>query len=89
MGDFATPALIGQVVVLAGAVLFVWVVFREFVRVAIKIAVPVGILAAIAIWSGLLDGTTIGGALASVGEGVVAGVLSLVEWIAAAAASMS
>jgi len=89
LDEFATPALIGQVVVLAGAVFFVWVVFRECVRVAIKIAVPVGILAALAIWSGLLDGTTIGAALASVGEGVVAGVLSLVEWIAAAAANMS
>lgn len=88
MDEFATPALIGQGVVLAGAVCFVWVVFREFVRVAIKIAVPVGILAALAIWSGLLDGTTIGGVLAAVGEGVVGGVLSLVEWIAAAAGSM-
>ena len=88
MGEFATPATIGQVVLLAGAVFFVWVAFREFVRIAIRIAVPVGVLAALAIWSGLLEGTTVGGALASVGEGVVSGVLFLVEWIAAATARM-
>ena len=71
------------------AVFVVWLAFREFVRVAIKIAVPVGLLAALAIWSGLLDETTIGGVLVAVGEGVVAGVLSLTEWIAAVATSLN
>ncbi len=87
MSEFATPALIGELVFLVLAVALVWVVFREFMRIAIRIIVPAGILMGLAVWTGLLDETVAGNVLATVGEGVMTGVRAVADWIAATARS--
>ena len=85
MSEFATPALIGEVVFLVLAVAVVWIVFKEFMRIAIRIIVPAAILLAVAVWAGLLDETVVGNLLAAVGEGVLTGVRAVADWIAGAA----
>lgn len=85
MSGFATPALVGELVFLVLAVAVVWVVFREFMRVAIRIIVPAAILMALAVWTGLLDETVVGEVLAAVGEAVMTGVRAVADWILAAA----
>ena len=87
MSEFATPALVGELVFLILAVALVWVVFREFMRIAIRIIIPAGILMGLAVWTGLLDGTVAGNILAAVGEGVMTGVRAVADWIAATARS--
>ena len=85
MSEFATPALIGEVVFLVLAVAVVWIVFKEFMRIAIRIIIPAAILLAVAVWAGLLDETVVGNLLAAVGEGVLTGVRAVADWITAAA----
>lgn len=87
MSDFATPALIGELVFLVLAVALVWIVFKEFMRIAIRIIVPAGILLGVAVWVGWLDETAAGNLLAAVGEGVLTGVRAVAGWIAEAARS--
>lgn len=69
------------------AVALVWVVFKEFMRIAVRIIVPVGILMALAVWTGLLDETVAGNVLAAVGEAVMTGVRTVADWIATTARS--
>lgn len=85
MSEFATPALIGELVFLVLAVALVWIVFKEFMRIAIRIIVPAAILLGVAVWVGWLDETAAGNVLAAVGEGVLTGVRAIADWIAAAA----
>lgn len=85
MSEFATPALVGELVFLVLAVALVWVVFKEFMRIAIRIIVPAGILMALAVWTGLLDETVAGEVLVAVGEGVMTGVRTVADWIATTA----
>ena len=85
MSEFATPALIGELVFLVLAVALVWIVFKEFMRIAIRIIVPAAILLGVAVWVGWLDETAAGNVLAAVGEGVLTGVRAIADWIAGAA----
>lgn len=87
MSEFATPALVGELVFLVLAVALVWIVFKEFMRIAIRILVPAAILLGVAVWVGWLDETAAGNLLAAVGEGVMTGVRAVADWIAAAARS--
>ena len=84
MSEFATPALIGELVFVVLAVALVWIVFKEFMRIAIRIIVPAAILLGLAVWAGLLDETAAGNLLAAVGEGVLTAVRAVADWIAAA-----
>lgn len=87
MSDFATPALIGELVFLILAVALVWIVFKEFMRIAIRIIVPAAILLGVAVWVGWLDETAAGNVLSAVGEAVLTGVRAVADWIATAARS--
>ena len=87
MSEFVTPALIGELVFLVLAIALVWIVFKEFMRIAIRIIVPAAILMGVAVWTGLLDETMAGNVLAAVGEGVLNGVRAVADWIATAARS--
>ena len=84
MSQLATPALVGELVFLVLAVALVWLVFKEFMRIAIRIIVPAGILVGLALWTGLLDETAVGNVLGTVGERVMAGVRVVADRIAAA-----
>ncbi len=79
------PALVGELVVLLLLLGIVWMVFREFLRVVLKVLVPAAILTALAVWLGYLDETLVGNALTAVGEGLLAAVRYVADWIAAAA----
>lgn len=83
----ATPALVGELVILILLVGLVWAVFREVARVALKVIVPVGIVTGLAVWLGLLDQTVVGTTLAAVGEGVLTGIHSVADWITGVALS--
>ncbi|MXW18782.1 MAG: hypothetical protein F4123_08670 [Gemmatimonadetes bacterium] len=87
MSELATPALIGELVFLVLAVAVVWIVFKEFMRIAIRIILPAAILLGVAVWVGWLDETAVGNLLTVVGEGVLTGVRAVADWIAAAARS--
>lgn len=87
MSEFATPALIGELVFLILAVALVWIVFKEFMRIAIRIIVPAAIVLGVAVWVGWLDQTAVGNVLAAMGDGVLTGIRAVADWIAAAARS--
>ena len=87
MSEFATPALIGELVFLILAVAVVWIVFKEFMRIAIRIIVPAAILLGVAVWVGWLDETAVGNVLAVVGDGVLTGIRAVADWLATAARS--
>lgn len=82
MSEFVAPALIGELVFLALAVALVWVAFKEFMRIAVRIIVPAAILVGLAVWTGLLDETMAGNVLAAVGDAVMTGVRTAADWIA-------
>ncbi|MDE2974755.1 MAG: hypothetical protein OXU64_08570 [Gemmatimonadota bacterium] len=83
MSEFVAPALIGELVFLALAVALVWVAFKEFMRIAVRIIFPAAILVGLAVWTGLLDETVAGNVLAAVGDAVMTGVRTAANWIAA------
>ena len=81
------PALVGELVVLLLLLAVVWMVFREFMRVVLKVVVPVAILTGLAVWLGLLDETMVGNVLTAVGEGLVNAVRAIADWVTAVALS--
>lgn len=87
MTELATPALVGEVVILALVIGLVWVVFREVARVAVKVLLPAALLLAGAVWLGWLDETTVGNTLVAVGDGVMTGIRAVADtvadWVAA------
>lgn len=86
MTELATPALVGEIVVLALVLGLIWVVFREVARVAVKFLLPAALLVAAAVWLGWLDETTVGATLAAVGDGVMTGIRAVAgtvaDWVA-------
>ena len=87
MSEMVSPALVGELVVLLLAVALVWIVFKEFMRIALKIIVPAAILTGLAVWLGLLDETVVGDTLVAVGEGVLTGIRTVADWVTTAAFS--
>ncbi len=81
------PALVGELVVLLLLLGIVWMVFREFLRVVLKVVVPLAILTAVAVWLGYLDETLVGNALTAVGEGLLTAIRFVAEWITSVALS--
>lgn len=79
------PALVGELVVLLLLLAVVWMVFREFMRVVLKVLVPVAILTGLAVWLGLLDETLVGDALAAVGEGLISAIRTVAGWVTSVA----
>lgn len=81
------PALVGELVVLLLLLGIVWMVFREFLRVVLKVIVPVAILTALAVWLGYLDETLVGDVLTAIGEGLLTAIRYVAEWITSVALS--
>ncbi len=79
------PAIVGEVVVLLIVLGVVWILFREFVRVAMKVIVPVAILTALALWLGVLDRTFVADILVTAGDWVMSAIRTVGDWIAMAA----
>lgn len=87
MTEVVAPALIGELVVFLLLLAVTWMIFREFARIALRVLVPAAILMAVAVWLGLLDKTMAGDMLVAVGEGVITGIRTVADWIAATAFS--
>ena len=87
LSEMVSPALVGELVVLLLAVALVWIVFKEFMRIALRIIVPAAILTGLAVWLGLLDETVVGDTLVAVGEGVLTGIRTVADWVTTAAFS--
>lgn len=87
MTELATPALVGEVVILALVAGVVWAVFREVARVVVKLLLPAGLIVAVAVWFGWLDETTVGNTLVAVGDGVMTGIRAVAgtvaDWVTA------
>ncbi len=87
MTELATPALVGEVVILALVAGVVWAVFREVARVVVKLLLPAGLIVAVAVWFGWLDETTVGNILVAVGDGVMTGIRAVAgtvaDWVTA------
>ena len=83
MTEVVAPALIGELVVFLLLLALTWMIFKEFARIALRVLVP----AAGAVWLGLLDKTMVGDMLVAVGEGVIAGIRTVADWIAVTAFS--
>lgn len=81
------PALVGEFVVLLLLLGIVWMVFREFLRIVLKVVVPVAILTALAVWLGYLDETLVGDVLTAIGEGLLTAIRYVAEWITSVALS--
>lgn len=81
------PALVGELVVLLLVLGVVWMVFREFMRVVLRVVVPVAILTGLAVWLGLLDETMVGNVLTAVGEGLLNAIRAVAAWVTSAALS--
>ncbi len=81
------PALVGELVVLLLLLAVVWMVFREFMRIVLKVVVPLAILVALAVWLGLLDETLVGDALTAVGEGLLTVIRKVAGWVTSVALS--
>ena len=84
MSEFV-PAIVGEVVVLLIVLAIVWLVLREFVRIALKVIAVVAILGALALWLGFLDRTFVADILATVGDWVMSTIRAAVDWITLAA----
>lgn len=82
MTELATPALVGEVVILALVAGVVWAVFREVARVVVKLLLPAGLIVAVAVWFGWLDETTVGNTLVAVGDGVMTGIRAVAGTVA-------
>ena len=87
MTDLLNPALVGELVVLLLLVGFVWLVFKEVTKVALKFIIPAGILMGLAVWLGVLDETIAGNVLAAVGNVVLVGIRAVAGWVTTAAFS--
>lgn len=81
------PALVGELVVLLLLLGVVWMVFREFMRVVLKVLVPIAILTGLAVWLGLLDETLVGDVLTAVGDGLLTAIRGVADWVSSAALS--
>lgn len=81
------PAIVGEVVVLLVVLVMVWLVLREFVRIALKVIAVAAVLTILALWLGVLDQTFVMDFLATVGDWVMSVFRAARDWITMAAIS--
>lgn len=87
--DALPSSLIGAVVFFGLIAMIAWLVIRETVRIVLKPALVVALLALVAVWAGLLEGTAVEGALAWIGDRLVLGLSAAAEWAAEAYEGMT
>ncbi|MGI9038245.1 MAG: hypothetical protein ACR2GQ_05200 [Gemmatimonadota bacterium] len=73
-------SLVGALVFFGLLVMVMWLVIRETLRIILKPALVVAVLALGAVWAGLLDQTVIGSGLTWMGDQLIHGVALAAEW---------
>ncbi|MBT8479904.1 MAG: hypothetical protein KJO06_13375 [Gemmatimonadetes bacterium] len=58
------------------------VVIKETVKVVLKPALIIIVLALLAVWAGILDETVVGGSFEWIGDKLLAGIEGISEWVA-------
>lgn len=79
------PAIVGEVVILLIVLGIVWLVLREFVRIALKVIAAAAVVTAVALWLGFLDRTFVEDILATAGDWVISMIRAVTDWITMAA----
>jgi uncharacterized membrane protein YczE len=74
-------ALLGNAVVIGLFILVVWALLREAARWVIRGMVVVGVIVAIGLATGILSESVVGHTMARVGDGLIAGIATVTEWL--------
>ncbi len=81
-GSLSIPsALLGQAVIFALFVLVVSVFLREAARILIRIGLVAGVVLAVAVMTGWLDGSAVGRILEALGDTMLVGLRAVVVWL--------
>lgn len=73
-------SLLGAVVFLGLLAMIGWLLIRETLRIILKPALVFILLALLAVWAGLLDGTVVEGFLSWMGDRLILAVTAISEW---------
>jgi len=81
-GPAIPSSLIGAITFFALLGIIAMAVVRETVKLILKPALVIVLLAILAVWAGLLDQTVVGSAFEWVGDRLIAGVQGVSGWVA-------
>ncbi|MEE8488159.1 MAG: hypothetical protein V3S56_08310 [Gemmatimonadota bacterium] len=73
-------SLLGAVVFLGLLAMIGWLLIRETLRIVLKPALVFILLALLAVWAGLLDGTVVEEVLSWMGDRLILAVTAISEW---------
>lgn len=83
MDDPTIPSsLIGAITFFLLLGIIAFVVIKETVKVILKPALVVAVLAVVAVWAGVLDETVVGNGFEWIGDRLLAGIEGISEWVA-------
>ena len=83
MEDPTIPSsLIGAITFFLLLGIIAFVVVKEMVKVILKPALVVAVLAVVAVWTGVLDETVVGGGFEWIGDRLLAGIAGISDWVA-------
>ncbi len=83
MEDPTIPSsLIGAITFFLLLGIIAFVVVKETVKVILKPALVVVVLAVVAVWTGVLDETLVGGGFEWIGDRLLAGIAGISDWVA-------
>ena len=83
MDDPTIPSsLIGAITFFLLIGIIAFVVIKETVKVILKPALVIAMLAVVAVWAGVLDETVVGDGFAWIGDRLLAGIEGISEWVA-------
>ena len=83
MDDPAIPSsLIGAITFFLLLGIIAFVVIKETVKVILKPALVIVVLAVVAVWAGVLDETAVGNGFEWIGDRLIAGIQGISEWVA-------
>lgn len=83
MEDPTIPSsLIGAITFFLLLGIIAFVVIKETVKVILKPALVVILLAVVAVWAGVLEETVVGNAFEWIGDGLLAGIQGISDWVA-------
>ena len=75
-------SLIGAITFFLLLGIIAFVVIKETVKVILKPALVVAVLAVLAVWAGVLDETAVGNGFEWIGDRLLAGIQGISEWVA-------
>jgi hypothetical protein len=82
-------SLLGAVVFFGLLAIIAWLLIRETLRIVLKPALVFILLALLAVWAGLLDGTVVEGFLSWMGDRLILAVTAISEWAVGAFETVS